>query len=284
MATVRTIISGTDSIETTISSDNTTYFVDDTYDGSGDTGTVTITNKNIKLIFAPSLDVSSAFTLLQLNPTTGGRINITMGPGSTIGDIDIIAGEGNSIHAYTGASIGEVRHITSGSKTKIKGFGFGAQIERLGCTQDDCSIETISIDSKTGATGQRAVLFTGDRCSAIKLNIINSDDDGIGITGADGLIYGCTIQTADNAAVFIDGPRCRMTANHILGAGVDGLELGASADNGVIQANYITDGAADPVNINAGASNNVFTANRLVNQTSALGGTGTTDQDNNKNA
>lgn len=276
MATVRQLITTTSSIETTINADGGSYYVTSDYDGTGDTGTVTITNNNVKLEFAPGLDVSADFSLLQLNPSTG-NVAIIANPGAVLPDIDIISGTGSSVNLFS-ATAGEIRHITAGSKTTVNGNGPGSTIGRIASTMDEFLVERVSINSKSGPSGDtaaRAILFSGaNRCVARYCNIIDSSDDGIGVSsGGDCAVFGCTIQGADNAGVFVDSARCRVNANHVLGASVDALEIGANGDNGVYQANYFTDGSTNPININAGASNNVFTACQFINQDSAIGGT-----------
>lgn len=275
MSSLFTIVDTTDSIATVVSTANTKYFIKDTYDGTGDAGPITISVNNVHI------ELDSGGAIGQNMTLSGDDIHLELFPASTTANITS-TGTGNFLEIHNGVVTFDIVQETAGSALTVKGHGFGAEASQVNFKRPDCLAEGLSVWSG----GSDSVLNNsiGTRCTFKYLNVIDAGDHGFQIVGNDTILFGNTVQDSSNSGLHLSAQRLVCVANHVLTSDGDALELTVSADNCVVHGNYLNDGATDPININAGATKNVLTANRMVDQASALGGTSTTDSDNDKTA
>jgi len=282
MASLFTLISGTDSIQTALTAGaaGDEFYIMADYDGTGDAGAISTALNQIKIYGKPTVTVAQDITF------TGDNCSLIGMPGATFAEIKS-TGTGNYVFLHNGATAERVQQITTGQALTLRGGGYGAQVRNVNFTRPRCIVENISIDSKTVATGLDAISISEAECKVFRVNIIDSDRFGIILSTAnahDCQIKGCTIQDSDLQGIVVQAPRAIISANHVLATtSSTAIDLStANADNCVIDSNYFNSGRANPVDIDPGAANCIVTCNRMVDQDAALGGTGTIDQDNNR--
>lgn len=83
-----------------------------------------------------------------------------------------------------------------------------------------------------------------------RVNILQSDNDGIAITNADSSIHinDCEFTTIDNYPINTDGNDCCIENNHISGViGNDGIFLGVNSDGCCVKSNHIHAWTGEPI-------------------------------------
>jgi hypothetical protein len=211
----------------------------------GSSGLITVSAEEVILDFGAACVVDGLVTWSGVDGTIKGRNNVSFASGITI--------TGDRFHSDGGGLKTEFADIISISSAS------------------EVFLLNISIDTKTGTTGNHALAITGADSDRIKLHgLLINDSDSVGLNNSsssaqDHLISGCMFLGSDSSGFNIRNTRNIIIGNSLSGSGGVGINTSSANDNNIISANMIRDqGTGDAaINIDAGAEDCVVVGNRV---------------------
>jgi len=180
---------------------------------------------------------------------------------------DIDGGPGGPGHVWIRAGT-YAGFSTNQNETRFEGESWdtiidgGTDSHAIDCQSFQCQFENLTVKTTAGGgTSYNAVNMAGGYCHMLRLQVTNSDNDGILCTGYNNVIDGCKLDTADRYSLA-SSYYSNIMVNNLCGGDTGAtyaIALLSGADRGVVAQNY----ANSAILINSGADSNVVQGNTI---------------------